>query len=397
MAISVKQKFKAIGVILSVLLIIAVVVWLAAEKSTEPQFENKVDKLLFDTNNKSPKYIITLPDKTRRDFADKNADNNGEKADKPSKAHKGNLSEEDARLRELVNNTPNLSKLKDIADPLPLKYIETDSALSTAEGEMTLPKISEDGRKPWIEYAAPAKTVQPNFSRIAVVVKNLGLDRRATRAVVTKFPGEISLSFSPYGNENKELIAEARRHGHETYVDMYLSSRDFLRSDTGPVAMSMTSSQDENKQRLKKTVSSPSAIGGVIVNPGVADENNRSRLQELFAEIGNMGLLLIDATGENGVQDVPTTGLPRQKADIVINDGFTPENIRRSFLQAELLSQSKGTVVIAVEPKPVVLMELSRWINTFSPQYTYEEMKEKNITTIEKPFALIPLSEVVVE
>lgn len=397
MAISVKQKFKAIGVILSVLLIIAVVVWLAAEKSTEPQFENKVDKLLFDTDNKSPKYIITLPDKTRRDFVEKNADNNEEKADKPSKAYKGDLSEEDIRLRELVNNTPNLSKLKDIVNPLPLKYIETDSALSMAEGEMTLPKISEDGRKPWIEYAAPAKTVQPNFSRIAVVVKNLGLDRRTTRAVVTKFPGEISLSFSPYGNENKELIAEARRHGHETYVDMYLSSRDFLRSDTGPVAMSMTSSQDENKQRLKKTVSSSSAIGGVVVNPGVADENNRSRLQELFSEIRNMGLLLIDATGENGVQEVPTVGLPRQKADIVINSDFTPENIRRSFLQAELLSQSKGMVVIAVEPKPVVLMELSHWINTFSPQYTYEEMKEKNITTIEKPFALIPLSEVVVE
>lgn len=90
-----------------------------------------------------------------------------------------------------------------------------------------------------------------------------------------------------------------------------------------------------------------------------------------------MGLLLIDATGENGVQEVPTAGLPRQKADIVINSDFTPENIRRSFLQAELLSQSKGMVVIAVEPKPVVLMELSHWINTFSPQYTYEEMKEK--------------------
>lgn len=97
------------------------------------------------------------------------------------------------------------------------------------------------------------------------------------------------------------------------------------------------------------------------------------------------------------MQEVPTAGLPRQKADIVINSDFTPENIRRSFLQAELLSQSKGMVVIAVEPKPVVLMELSHWINTFSPQYTYEEMKEKNITAIEKPFALIPLSEVVVE
>ena len=178
---------------------------------------------------------------------------------------------------------------------------------------------------------------------------------------------------------------------------MYLSSKDFLKSDSGPLAMSMTASQEENKRRLKKTVSSKSAIGGVIVNIGVADENNKKRLEELFEEVKEMGLLLIDATGETGVQNVETKELARQKADIVINHDYNRDNIRRQLMNAELLAQDKGFVLIAVEPKPVALIEIYDWINSFSPQYTYEEMKEKNITSIEKPFALVPISEVVVE
>ncbi len=391
-----KQKLKAAVVILSVLLVMAGLVFYVADKSTKPRYDSKVDKLLFDTDNKSPKYIITLPDKTKSKKMEK-AERKEDKKETPRRRNYDGLSEEEIKLRELVNNTPNLSKIDDVAAVRPLKIIEADSSLLRDENGLKIPAISEDGRKPWIEYAAESVSVQPNFSRVAVVVKNLGMDRRTTRAVITKFPAEVSLSFSPYGLENDELITEARKNGHETYVDLYLSSKDFLRSDSGPLAMSITADQDENKIRLKRTVSSPAAIGGVVINKGVADESNIERLKELFAEVLNMGLLFIDATGESGVDGISIKGLPRQKADIVIDHDYTVENIRRNFMQAELVAQNKGFVLVAVEPKPVVLQELHRWVNSFSPQYTYEEMKEKNITAIEKPFALIPLSEVVVE
>ncbi len=395
MAKSIKQKVKIIILILGVLFIISGLAFYAAEKSTSPKYENKIDKLLFDRGNKSPKYVITLPDKKALK-ATKLEEKKEETEKKNPRAYSG-LTNEEIQLRELINNTPNLNKLKDIADNVPLKNIEVDSKLSRIEENMLLPKISGDGQKAWIEYARPRQTIQPNFSRVSIIIKNMGLDRRTTNAVIHKFPSEISISFSPYGNENDKLISEARQQGHETYVDMYLSSKDFLKSDSGPLAMSMTASQEENKRRLKKTVSSKSAIGGVIVNIGVADENNKKRLEELFEEVKEMGLLLIDATGETGVQNVETKELARQKADIVINHDYNRDNIRRQLMNAELLAQDKGFVLIAVEPKPVALIEIYDWINSFSPQYTYEEMKEKNITSIEKPFALVPISEVVVE
>lgn len=391
-----KQKTKIISLVLVVFFVISGLAYYAAERSTSPKYESKIDKLLFDRGNKSPKYVITLPDRKKQKNIKEEASKEKEVVKKAPKEYAG-LTKEEIKLRELINNTPNLSKLKDISDNSPLKYIEVDSKLSRTEENMLLPKISEDGQKAWIEYARPRQTIQPNFSRVAILVKNMGLDRRTTNAVIRKFPKEISISFSPYGSENDRLISEARQQGHETYVDMYLSSKDFLKSDSGPLAMSMTASQEENKRRLKKTVSSKSAIGGVIVNIGVADENNKTRLEELFEEVKKMGLLLIDATGETGVQNVETKELARQKADIVINNDYNKENIRRQLMSAELLAQDKGFVLIAVEPKPVALLEIYDWINSFSPQYTYEEMKEKNITSIEKPFALVPISEVVVE
>ena len=36
-----------------------------ADKSSEPEYKTKIDRILFDAKNKSPKFVITLPDGLR--------------------------------------------------------------------------------------------------------------------------------------------------------------------------------------------------------------------------------------------------------------------------------------------------------------------------------------------
>lgn len=386
-----KHKITVAAIIVLVILAILGIGYFMAERQSRPQYLSKIDKLMYDRKNKSPKFIINLPA-----YKGKIA----EKIKQPEAADKqveGKVPEnQEDYLQMLINNTPNLDKLPEIKIYTPLAKVEIDENFQTEEDGIKIPK-TYNGKKPWVEYAAEPQEIQPNFHRIAVVVKNLGLDRRTTHAVIDKFPAEISLSFTPYASENQKLITDARSKGHETYIDLYLSSRDFLKSDSGPVSMSMTASDAENMSRLRQTVSVAAPIGGIVVNPGVSDENNRSRLEKLFTKVKEMGLLMLDATGEDGIDAVKVPKLPRQKADIVINSDYTREEINRKLMQAELISQNKGVAVVAVEPKPIVLIELDRWINGFSPQYTYEEMKEKNIKVIEKPYALVPLSVAVTE
>ena len=50
--------------------------------------------------------------------------------------------------------------------------------------------------------------------------------------------------------------------------------------------------------------------------------------------------------------------------------------------------------MIVADDKPLIIVKLAQWIDTFSPQLSYEEAKTVDIT---KPFALVPVSNLVVE
>ena len=87
--------------------------------------------------------------------------------------------------------------------------------------------------------------------------------------------------------------------------------------------------------------------------------------------------------------------MPRKKADIVIDSYFTREDIDKRLKEAEEIAKNNGSVLIVANPKPVVLYAVRDWVSSFSPQISdYKEMKN---TVIEKPLALVPVSNVVVE
>ena len=70
--------------------------------------------------------------------------------------------------------------------------------------------------------------------------------------------------------------------GHETYVDLLLSSKDFLKSDTGPLAMSITAGFEENLRRMKKSLNINAPVGGLVFQRGIVDFDNPQRTKELF-------------------------------------------------------------------------------------------------------------------
>ena len=118
--------------------------------------------------------------------------------------------------------------------------------------------------------------------------------------------------------------------------------------------------------------------------------------QKMEEELQKRGLLIIDATGKEGISQIQIPGLARRKADIVIETQFVRKEIEEQLKKAEQLAKENGSVLIAATPKPVVLHALKEWVETFSPQLTYEQMKEQNLVP-EKPFALVPVSNLVVE
>lgn len=395
-----KKQILAVAALLVIVAAVIGIGWYTAERKSEPYYRSKIDKIIYDRKNKSPKYVIVLPDRLQAASEDKDtAEKNQPKtvSSSPERQTAAESSETSAEvLQKILSTMPSIERLPDLPQEKASLRQEADSSLEVDFNGMKIPQISASGQKPWLEYSRPS-TVSPGFFKVAVIVKNLGLNKRTTQSIINKLPGEVSLAFSPYGRNNAELVRLARAAGHETYVDLYLSSKDFLKSDNGPLSMNITSGQEENLNRLAKTVSSFSPLGGVVVNNGIADEYSRPRLQVIFEKIRDMGLLLVDATGEDDVSRITVDGLSRSRADIVINDEQNSDSVTSLLTQAESIARQKGAVVIVLDPKPLAIIRLAEWLQTFSPQLSYEEMKARNITTIERPFALVPVSAVVIE
>ena len=388
-----QRRYLILAVVLAAAVILGVA-YLFASKKSEPVYLSKIDRLMFERENLAPKYVLTLPDKNkiRRPKVQKIIEDGKDVSPQEDKVQNG----ADFDLAKFMASIPMLSRLPVIANPKPLADIELNAGLSEKVGNMRLPKISARGKKPWVEYGYKVD-VAPNFNKVAVVVKNFGLDSRLSETAVGVLPGEVSLAFSPYTQKIAEAIRAARRNGHETYMDLLLPSKDYLQSDSGPMSISLTASLAENTERLEKTIGIGAPVGGVIVTPGVADESNAEHLTAILQELHDRGLLVLNATGEDGIEAIKVRQLARARADIVIDRDFSAQNIEKLLEQAEQIARDKGYAVIVSDPKPIAVLALNKWIESFSPQLSYEEMKERNITEIAKPFALVPLSNLVVE
>ncbi len=387
-------KILAAVAVAAVITLAIVGYWFADEKS-EPVYLSKIDKLMFDKDNKAPKFVLTLPEPGKR----QQSGGTPIISASPDILPLPQTPKDDApepvleTLNEIIAQIPNLNQLTDQQPTQTLRYITQDEEMTEKDGVFVLPKIATDGRKPWNEYGESVSTL-PNFKKVALIIKGLGFDPLSLDKVAKGLNSEVSISLSPYATDAEKKITSARQFGHETYIDLLLSSKDFLKSDSGPMSMSLTISQDEALQRLKRSLSVNAPIGGVVVNDGVADESNKELLTKLFTELKNRGLMLIDATHGDGVEQIKIEGLARRKADIVIDSDFRRNSIDKAFKKAEEIAFSKGQVVVVIDPKPIAIIEAYKWIKSFSPQVSYEEAKNMELT---KPFALVPISNLVME
>lgn len=109
------------GIILAAVAALAVVVaagYFSAVKRSEPKYRNKVEEMMFEEGNKSPKYVITLPDK-------KSPQELKEERQRREASAPGKQSADDDMTpqQRVLSNMPLLIKLKPVEDAEPLKIL----------------------------------------------------------------------------------------------------------------------------------------------------------------------------------------------------------------------------------------------------------------------------------
>lgn len=279
-----------------------------------------------------------------------------------AKAEEANVEEATAEATAVISERKPVKKR---ANGKPLA-IAPAAELSEKLDEYILPKISDDGKKPWQYYGKPFTSFDVPI--IAVVIRGLGLGRITTENALN-LDGNITLSFSPYAKNTQMWGSHARNIGHEILLDLPQESKNFPAVDPGPYALLNTLDEDSNKQRLHWVMSRVAGYTGFLQTENPALQSGD--MQNAFTEVANRGLFLIEAPAaktENLTKNQEQMGLITRQYDVSIDEILSEEEIQKQLDLLVKKAKLNGTVIAVARPYPLTLELLDKWSEGLAAQ-----------------------------
>ncbi|MEE8393833.1 MAG: divergent polysaccharide deacetylase family protein [Rhodospirillales bacterium] len=242
-----------------------------------------------------------------------------------------------------------------------------DPALIEQGEHGPLPRIGDQGRKPWRVYARPFDE-NNTLPRIAVIITSMGLSAAATEAAIKRLPGEVTLAFDPYGEGLEQWIAAARGAGHEVLLSLPLEPANFPIFDPGPDALMTTLKPEENKNRLEVLLSRFSGFVGVATVMGSKFSTEEKHVRPMLEALNSRGLMFVDG-GANPDTVAPRIateiGLPRVMNNLLLTGSRSRSEIDRMLAELEPIVRQKAAISLIAAPNPATLERLAAWIATF--------------------------------
>jgi polysaccharide deacetylase 2 family uncharacterized protein YibQ len=193
---------------------------------------------------------------------------------------------------------------------------EVDGAMLEDTRYGALPRVAADGRRPADVYARPAAS---SGIKVALIVAGLGVSREATLEAVRILPPEVTLAFSPYGQDVGELVTAARADGHEALIQAPMEPFDYPANDPGPQTLLTGLPASANLERLRWSLGRAQGYAGVAPLGGARFLETEAALEPVFTELARRGLMFV--AGGGGRPD--RTGPAAQQAGLALARAVT--------------------------------------------------------------------------
>lgn len=226
-----------------------------------------------------------------------------------------------------------------------------------------LPRIAEDGRRPWQVYARPFPATDKR-PRIAIVVSDMGLSGVTTGAALQKLPVGVTLAFLPYAERLDSWVEQARTKGHEVMLSVPMEPIGFPRNDPGPNALLSTLPSDRNIERLHWSMTKVMGYTGITTTTGSKFVGNADALKPVMDDLKARGLLFLDprlTPKSQGATAAEKAGVPRAAADRIIDRDLARNAIDDQLRELEAVARQQGSAVGIGFPYPSTVERLALW------------------------------------
>lgn len=232
--------------------------------------------------------------------------------------------------------------------------------------EGRLPKISDDGRRPFDVYKRPFSN-PAGRPTVSIVLGGLGLNRRVTQAAIDELPPEVTLSFVPYSRGLQTWIDRARAAGHEVLIEFPMEPYDYPNNDPGPYTLLTTANAPENKRRAEWLLSQATGYFGVANYQGAKFATDTRAMSPVFDMLSERGLAFVhDGAAPRSVFETVagSTGLPFAESARVIDAEPVDSAIDEQLLHLEAIALQRGYALGTGFGFPVTVDQIRDWTAT---------------------------------
>jgi uncharacterized protein len=230
-----------------------------------------------------------------------------------------------------------------------------------------LPKIGDDGAKPWQVYARPLPPLPGGARakvRIALLVTGLGISESATTAAIAKLPPAVTLAFAPYGRELDRQAAAARAEGRELMLQIPMEPLDYPDNDPGPHTLTTRAKLQDNLDKLHWAMGRFTGYIGLVNFMGAKLTADEAALLPILRETGSRGLAFLDdgASSRSTVRAAARSArLPAACVDGVIDGTPQAEAVDQELARLEELARKRGLAIGTASALPLTIERIARW------------------------------------
>lgn len=231
-----------------------------------------------------------------------------------------------------------------------------------------LPKVADDGRRPWQVYARPFPAAETR-PRIAIVIADMGLSGVTTGNALQRLPAAVTLAFTPHAERLESWVERAREKGHEALLVVPMEPMDFPRSDPGPNTLLTRFTPDRNIERLEWAMGRFLGYVGVTTLSGGKFTSDVDAMRPVIDALKARGLLYLDpglVRRPPGPALAGQSAAPRAQVDSYIDRDLSRGAIDDRLRELETLAKENGAAVGVGLPYPTTIERVELWARTLS-------------------------------
>lgn len=206
---------------------------------------------------------------------------------------------------------------------------------------------------------------QPGLKKIAIVIDDLGIDKKRSRAILEMDHFKMTLAFLPYATNLEPLIEKSIENGHEIIVHMPMQPlSDTI--DPGPVALKVGMTKENLENNLEKGLTAFDGFKGINNHMGSKFTADYVGMDFLMRELKERNLYFLDSvtSPKSLAKDRASHhGVTYLRRNVFLDHEMTDQFVSKALSKCKVLAERDGVCIAIGHPKDVTINGLKSFVN----------------------------------